>query len=358
MKNFSFLLFSFCVFFLATTSVASLLPQGIQEWEPEPLPMTLLRPEDVASSESLEMIKKYQETRDVYSLRSYRDSFGNSVLHYAAVNNPDPQVIRYLISLGINVNTVNRAGQTPLYLAIKNQAHDQIILTLLKAKANPNLRDKQGLTALAYAMEVPSISLLQSLRIYKAQSDITNSVGSNVLINAITNPEISEDIISILANSAKRINRIDRKGYTPLIYAIRKNLPQRVETLINAGANVNSPGSNGISPLMHAAATSDNQAMFEILISKGANVYQRDSRKKQAIDYANKYNNKVALRVIGRQMDNTYDDYDNPFRRPTIIVRPKPIKKPTTEQPKEENEEKEDTSKETSDTTTSTSTVQ
>ena len=40
--------------------------------------------------------------------------FGNSIIHYAVINHPDPRVLQLLIDRGADVNMKNRFGSTPM----------------------------------------------------------------------------------------------------------------------------------------------------------------------------------------------------------------------------------------------------
>lgn len=72
---------------------------------------------------------------------------GETPLHYAASFNRNPESIRFLVSLGLDVNAVASSGTmesgTPLYSAI-NRGNIEAVKELLKAGANPNAYSSSG----------------------------------------------------------------------------------------------------------------------------------------------------------------------------------------------------------------------
>lgn len=324
---------------LSLPLMAGLLPDASRQRPLPEIPANAYRPEDIVSSYTVDELEQFIKRDDCPNLRSYKDQYGNSLLHYAATFNKDRNVLKLLTKLGIKINVLNNNNQTPLHLALQNNADPSIVEALLKLNANPNLKDKQGNTAFAYAIPKADLWLFKLLKSHKAYSDVTNSTGSNVLIQSIENEQITDDLFLILVQASRQINKRDRNGYTALINAIRSNLPQRVETLIRAGANVNVTDINAVTPLMHAAISCDKAIIFELLISNGANVFQRDSQRKRAIDYARRNNNETATKILAAQMDDEiFDEYDLPFRRRVVFV---PSKKKPDSKPNKPNKKPE-----------------
>ena len=68
--------------------------------------------------------------------------------------------------------------------------------------------------------------------------------------------------------------------------------PKAVETLLKAGADVNTRYEDGLTPLIHAVSHNSNSAIIETLLKAGANIKAKDNEGKTAIDYA-KENEKI-----------------------------------------------------------------
>ena len=73
----------------------------------------------------------------------------------------DAHRLRALLVQGTNVNSTNGAGQTPLMLAAAFN-HQDIVNLLLKARANVEIQDDLGLTALDWGTQFPAITELIS----------------------------------------------------------------------------------------------------------------------------------------------------------------------------------------------------
>ncbi len=76
---------------------------------------------------------------------------GADALYQAASGNIRVDVLRYLVSLGLDVNSQldeNHDGLTPLMLAVRHNQNPQVIRCLLELGAKPDLRDAEGKTAL------------------------------------------------------------------------------------------------------------------------------------------------------------------------------------------------------------------
>ncbi len=84
---------------------------------------------------------------------TYKDENGNTLLHLAVLESYD--VFKKVLSKtecfeAKCVNTQNQEGDTPLHVAIKNNALDKI-KDLVEAGAKTNIMNKAGLDAMALA---------------------------------------------------------------------------------------------------------------------------------------------------------------------------------------------------------------
>ena len=73
-----------------------------------------------------------------------KDNGFTTLLHCAARSNPHPGSITLFLNLGIDIEAVNRPGKTPLQEAAMYNDNPQVIIALLEAGANANVKDEYG----------------------------------------------------------------------------------------------------------------------------------------------------------------------------------------------------------------------
>ena len=73
---------------------------------------------------------------------------GNSFLHMAAMEDY-PEMVKYFIEKGANLNMKNNDGNTPLHLALKHK-HKKIIKLLMDNKAALDIPNNDGDIAFEY----------------------------------------------------------------------------------------------------------------------------------------------------------------------------------------------------------------
>lgn len=96
----------------------------------------------------------------------------DSSLH-RAIKSGNSEAVRAALAGGADVNQTNDAGQTPLILAIVAGQH-QCLRPLLRAGADPWLRDHTGLTAIDWATRKGETQLAQSLSTQSHSEEIDN----------------------------------------------------------------------------------------------------------------------------------------------------------------------------------------
>lgn len=97
-------------------------------------------------------------------------------------------VARLLLSNGANVNAQDQYKQTPLMHAISNPNIDiSMIESLLIKGANPNITDRNGRSALSYAMDLEKnkTGIVKVLLEYTLPHDLSNLSHALVALNAV-----------------------------------------------------------------------------------------------------------------------------------------------------------------------------
>jgi ankyrin repeat protein len=219
---------------------------------------------------------------------------GSTALMWATFN-VDRELVRALLKAGAKADIVTRYGASALSEAIKLEDLE-LVRTLLDAGANVNSPNLDRQTALMLAIStgnVPISKLLiergadvNAIEAFRDQNALMYAAGGN-------QPEIVE---LLLAHGAKNVNLRAKSddwprqmtsepraqfssrqagGLTALLYATRSGCLRCAVALVKAGADVNKPNPDGVTPLINAL---DNKrfdiAMF--LIDQGANVHVWD----------------------------------------------------------------------------------
>jgi ankyrin repeat protein len=182
-----------------------------------------------------------------------RNTFGMTPLAQAAAI-ADLDMVRMLLKAKADPDLGNDDGQTPLMLAASVGALP-VVQALVKAGAEVNAREKyRDQTALMWAVAAGSPQVVEFLIRHKA--DVEARAASNDWGNQIT--------------SEPRAQYRNTGGLTPLLFATRFDCLDCVKLLLKAGADINRPTPDGVTPLMNAIDNS-NYDIANLLLDEGAN---------------------------------------------------------------------------------------
>ena len=225
----------------------------------------------------------------------------NTMLHYA-VGHGSVEAADELIKLGADIDNTNANFKTSLHYIIENNS-DRLIESvnlLLSKKANPNIKDKNGNTALhlavmnAHKSKKEYIEVINALIKNNANVNILNDKNQLALNIAVINNDT--EISNILINAKSELNNM-YNGSAPIHIAIKNNNIAITDTLLLNGADVDIKDSKGYSPLA-IAVENNNLEICRKLIRNNAAV---DSK---AIDIAKKMNNKEIKKLLGLEYIN------------------------------------------------------
>jgi ankyrin repeat protein len=212
---------------------------------------------------------------DRKELQEYESKLGWSRLH-AAVYLDVPEFVEAALRQKVAVDARGRDGRTALHLAT-DDGKDVVAAALLKANANPNVKDGQGRIPVQLAAQGDHAAIVRLL--VRNKSDIPD-VFTAAIVGA---KDRLAQLVQATPGSTK-LRNVD--GLTPLHVAAREGHADAVRLLIAAGADVkavdNHPEtqfrqqfSHGLTPL-HLAAMADKPAIALILLDHGADVNAPD----------------------------------------------------------------------------------
>ncbi len=184
-------------------------------------------------------------------------------------------MMNFLLTKGADVNFIgDDLGETPL-MAAAQMGHAEAVKILLGHGADPNVKGKDGKTALSLALEYnhPEIATILQQRGAKASILDAASAGD------------TEAVRALLRDDPKAVSAKDPIGFSTLYHAAEGGHREAAAALLAAGANANDfTGNNGwgYSPLL-IAAEKGHADVVALLIDHGADVNSRSRNKESAL---------------------------------------------------------------------------
>jgi ankyrin repeat protein len=190
---------------------------------------------------------------------------GDAALHIAIqVNNRD--IARLLLDHGADVNILNKAKQTPLWIASR-EGFDTMVELLLEYNADTKIAasDDGNLTPLCIAMLNGHLFIVRMLLKSGANPNIEID-NRTLLFFAVENDDC--DLAQLLLTKGAEIDVVDYAGYTPLLRAVRDQRLNMVELLLNHNANVNARINNNMHGILDIAFSTGNEELIDFLFTK------------------------------------------------------------------------------------------
>src|SRR5512139_1821417 len=204
----------------------------------------------------------------------------------------DHEAAAELLARGAKPDVRNSLGATALSEAV-NLADEKLVSLLLKAKADPNLGTEEGQTPLMLAARTGSLPIVQMLVNAGAKVNAREKTrdqtplmwaigtGSAAVVDYLVKHKAEVDVRAAANDWGNQITSEPRAQYrpsgglTPLLYATRFGCVDCVKSLLKAGADINRPTPDGITPLMNAL---DNLQwdVANYLLDQGANPHLTD----------------------------------------------------------------------------------
>jgi ankyrin repeat protein len=220
-------------------------------------------------------------------------SDGTRPIHWA-VYRVDYELLDALIAKKAKVDLANEFGSTPLAEAAK-LADARMVKTLLNAGARPDTANQDGETALMLAIKTGELPVVEML--IKAGANVNAMEtfhNQTALMYAAAAARNAGEMVKLLLSKGANVkpralysdwpNQITSEpraqyrpvgGLTALLYAARGGCYDCVEALMGAGADVNVPTPESVTPLM-LALDNDHNDVAKLLLDRGANPHLWD----------------------------------------------------------------------------------
>lgn len=220
-----------------------------------------------------------------------RNHFTNWTPLIAAARNRRLDAVKVLIKLGASVNAQGSGNYqtTALMWAAFMGDHESSRL-LIEAKADPNLVNKKGesalhLTSFAYGGDFSIAQLIQA----GADPNLQDNRGNTPLMYAVQWRHYDSSV-EVLVNAGTNLDLQNKKGQTALmrVYAntyATEEIMENINLLLKSKANTNLQDSTGSSMLMIAASINHLEAV-QALLANGAKKTLRNQFGETASDIA------------------------------------------------------------------------
>jgi ankyrin repeat protein len=169
---------------------------------------------------------------------------GMTALHWA-VHHDQPAIVVSLLAAKANPNVQNRYGVTPLSLACTNGS-DAIVQSLLDAGADANLALRGGETPLMTGARTGRVAPVKALLAHGAKVDAALEQGQTALMWAAADGHV-QVVEALIAAGADFRRQVDT-GFTPMLFAVRAGHTEVVRLLLKAGVDINAATTPTIRP--------------------------------------------------------------------------------------------------------------
>ena len=255
---------------------------------------------------------------------------GDTCLHTAVKGKCCKEALQKIIEQGINVNTLNNRGETPLFHACLS-AQGESVKLLLEKGADPNITYADGYTSLHTAVHgCCANDALQEIITHGVYVDAQNIDGETalwlacsyrqqdsvkILLEAGANPNIastdrctslhaavnggcSKNILSALLDHGADVNAITRNNETALKIACEMGNINSINVLLNAGASPHIADTNGDPCLHYALNAGCSKEILQTIISHGADMNATTTNNVTALVKAVNNRNMGAINVL------------------------------------------------------------
>ena len=218
---------------------------------------------------------------------------------YCALSAPTifMEVVNALLAANADVNIATAEGETPLFLAVKNNCLD-LVNKLIGKGATVDLNHAITLsTPLHVATIFANLEIIKLLHEKGAQINKQDVYGKTPLILAVENKK-GEEIVKFLMSVGADIKYADMSGKTAVHHAVLQGSLPIVGILLEDQDAANVQDVHGRTPLHYAANYPIDPEIFHLLIKKKSLINAVDDKGRTPLHLAAKYNNMREVRVL------------------------------------------------------------
>lgn len=196
------------------------------------------------------------------------NSSGNNLLHYLASGNKNERPFNYFIEQDVDLQKVNDEGNTPLMNAAErnNKVGINALYELTKDK---NLVNEKGHSLLTFALRNKNSELAAQQIVNGADFQLVDRSGDNLITHLVATYEQKNKSFFTEYFKISVTKGVEVQNRT-LHLATRIENEFLVNTLLDAGVDINARNKDGITALQLAAMKGDHTDFLKFLLRKGA----------------------------------------------------------------------------------------
>ena len=199
---------------------------------------------------------------------------GKTPLHNLSGSSKDPAALEYFINKCVNVNQIDKDGNTALLNAVRGN-NMVAARTLAPMSRDINHANEDGYTALTYAVMRSSKEAFDFLMEKGADIKQLDTKGRNLVYHIFNsyNGRNSKAFHSFLEEAQKHglaLTPTYEGGNTLIHLAIAKGHIELLNKALELGVDINTKNKDGLTPLHLAAMKAKNKELLATLLGKGA----------------------------------------------------------------------------------------
>ncbi|HQO45945.1 MAG TPA: ankyrin repeat domain-containing protein [Rectinema sp.] len=227
------------------------------------------------------------------------DDNSNSVLMTAVLLKANPDVLKLILSKGADPNAKNKAQDTALHIAVR-QNYAQQGIVLLDANADVFQYNAMQENPLFLALTAKPAPLEWFFRPNVISA--TDANGDSVVHHAAR--KNLPDGIAYLIKKGANIEALNNAGEIPLHTAAKYDSTDAIRYLVSAGSSLNAANKNGDIPLQSAVLNGAFKAT-QMLLAAGSPVNNQNYSGETALHQASKNNSAAIIQLLIAQGANT-----------------------------------------------------
>ena len=218
---------------------------------------------------------------------------GATALQIIARKPKQTEIIQYLLNKGVDANKIDKNGNTALMSASASHELENVKIIFEKTK-NINSQNKEGESALTFAVKNGSAEIVDFLLKNKADTKVLDNKGNNLgyyLVQSYrpTRPGQKDDFsekINLLQSANFTLSTPQKDGSSLLILAASKNEMDLLKKLEVLNININAVDKEKMSALHKAALVAKDDGILKYLVGLGINKNLKTEFDETAFDLA------------------------------------------------------------------------